>query len=380
MIEFKAECGHTVRARDEDAGGVIRCSYCGRNAKVPDNLDSDLDFLFRDLDQSAQPVAEQRRGGWFRKRGKPLSRKGRTRGAFDPFALVLKLCYAALLIVIVVVVARKWVFPLVQGEGSVPWVNARGKEALPAERRTDPATQPRSPRFGLIRKQKPKGLYVASTPSGAMAYYVEESKAPPRGRIIEVAGVQQLRTDGECPRVPDGTYVVEIAFPWNDPRLNHYPEYWNFRRSVEHASDQQRRKLLEEYLVPDEAIDAFIAQTEEQIYLVRQYRATVRRGRFIGVQSLFLPKILKGEGPSFSIELLVNNHLPTKRAYEFDENHVRDELAYYGVPESDRRFVVEALARVGVIPYVTPDGRTRLFKIGMDGGIFATKIIREISQ
>ena len=63
MIEFKAECGHTVRARDEDAGGVIRCSYCGRNAKVPDNLDSDLDFLFQDLDQSAQPVAERRRGG-----------------------------------------------------------------------------------------------------------------------------------------------------------------------------------------------------------------------------------------------------------------------------------------------------------------------------
>jgi translation initiation factor IF-2 len=35
MIEFKAECGHTVRAKNEDAGQAVRCSYCGKAAKVP---------------------------------------------------------------------------------------------------------------------------------------------------------------------------------------------------------------------------------------------------------------------------------------------------------------------------------------------------------
>ncbi len=378
MIEFKAECGHTVRARDEDAGGVVRCSYCGRDAKVPDNLESDLDFLFRDLDQSAEPVAERRR--WLGRRGKRSTRKGKKRGGFDPFAVVLKLCYVALLIAIVVVVGRKWVLPLIEGQGLTLRAGVGQNESPSQGAKPESATRRRSSGPGLIHKKKPAGLYIASTPSGATAYYVEESKAPPRGRIVNVPGVQQLRTNGQCPRVSDGTYVVEIAFPWNDPRLNHYPDYWSFRRSVEHASDQQRRQLVEEYFVPDEAVDAFIAQTEDQIYIVRQHRASVKHGRSQGVQALFLPKIFKDDDRSFSIGALVMNCLPTARAYEFDEDHVRNELAYYGVPEADRRFVVEALARIGAIPYVTPDGRTRLFKIGVDDGIFATKVVRESAK
>ncbi len=51
MIEFKADCGHTVRARDEDGGGVVRCSYCGKPAPVPENNADDLDFLFTDVEQ-----------------------------------------------------------------------------------------------------------------------------------------------------------------------------------------------------------------------------------------------------------------------------------------------------------------------------------------
>ena len=37
MIEFKAECGHTIRAKDEDVGKVVRCAYCGREAQVPED-------------------------------------------------------------------------------------------------------------------------------------------------------------------------------------------------------------------------------------------------------------------------------------------------------------------------------------------------------
>ena len=35
MIEFPAACGHTVRARNEDAGKKIHCAYCGRKTTVP---------------------------------------------------------------------------------------------------------------------------------------------------------------------------------------------------------------------------------------------------------------------------------------------------------------------------------------------------------
>jgi hypothetical protein len=90
-----------------------------------------------------------------------------------------------------------------------------------------------------------------------------------------------------------------------------------------------------------------------------------------------LPRIAKDDGKSIAIEPLVTSILPAAPAYQFNEEHVRNELAYYEVPEVDRRFVVEALARVGAIAYVTPDGRTRLFKIGMHDGVFATKIVRE---
>jgi len=61
MIVFKAECGHTVRAKDEDAGGVVRCSYCGRNAKVPETDDTSLDLLLGEIEQTGTPVEERKR-------------------------------------------------------------------------------------------------------------------------------------------------------------------------------------------------------------------------------------------------------------------------------------------------------------------------------
>ncbi len=101
----------------------------------------------------------------------------------------------------------------------------------------------------------------------------------------------------------------------------------------------------------------------------------VRNGRSVGVRALFLPRIVLPGRESFSIAQLVTDYIPKERAYNFDERHLLEELVYHGVPESDRLFVVEALARIGVIPYVTPDGRTLFFKIGIhDGEIVAPEI------
>jgi hypothetical protein len=378
MIEFKADCGHTVRARDEDAGGVVRCSYCGRNASVPDSRDSELDFLFRELDEGGEVLREGRRRKG--RKAKAAARPKRSAATFDPFAVVLKLCYAALLITIVVVVARMWIMPLFEGPGAAQQTRNLGQRNGAQDAGRSPAAPARRQGTGpgLINLRSPDGLYVTSMPTGAAAYCLEVGNAPGRGRrILDVQGVRQFRTDGECPRAVDGTYVVEIAIPWNEPQLNRFPEYWSFRRAVEEATPERRRTLVENYYMPDDAVDAFVAQTEEQIYIVRQYHAVVRQGKSKGVQALFLPRIAKDDGKSIAIEPLVTSILPAAPAYQFNEEHVRNELAYYEVPEVDRRFVVEALARVGAIAYVTPDGRTRLFKIGMHDGVFATKIVRE---
>jgi hypothetical protein len=152
----------------------------------------------------------------------------------------------------------------------------------------------------------------------------------------------------------------------------------NFRRSIERASDVQRRQLVDDYFIPDEASDAFVAETDERIYFIRQYRGvSVLQHQSKGVRSLFLPRLGQREGRPFSIEALVASYIPDVRAYAFDEAHARNELNYYGVPETDMRFVMEALTRIGVIPYTTPDRRLRMFKIDIHDGAFTARVLRE---
>ena len=381
MIEFKAECGHTVRARDEDAGGVVRCSYCGRNAGVPDSASTDLDFLFNEVQPPAEPDAGARRRK--RRKGKPLfARRNRMPGEFNPFALVLRLCYAAALIIIVIVVARMYVIPMFDAQKRAQLLAGAAPTDSPSQR--DDAmskSQVRTRGPGLIRDTRITGLYVGSTPTGATVFCLDESKAPATGRIHHAPGCVQLRTNGEFPHLPDGSYIVEVTFPWNDPNLNSYPHYFEFRKQLEPASHEQRKRLTEDYFIPDEASIVFVDQAEDQIYLVRQYRGvTVRQGQSKGVRALFLPRIRGSEPRTFAVEPLVAGYIPNVKTYEFDEKHVRNELAYYGVADADQPFVLEALSRIGLIPYMTADRRVRLFKIGIQDGVFATRVVREASE
>jgi len=372
MIEFKAECGHTVRAKDDDAGGVVRCSYCGREANVPDEHGDGLDFLFNDVEQQdTQPVSKRRR------RAKP--KRVRPPGSFNPFSVVIRLCYAALLIAIVIVVGRKWVLPLFKGDGLERIVKPqRDEPPVPPTTTPENGDQRRVPP-GLIDREHLVGLYVSSTPPGALAFCVKESDAPAAGRIHQVRGATRFRADGNHPNVPDGNYVVELLFPWNDPSLTRHEGYTQFRRSIQAASNDERIRLVEEYFIPDEATAVFVDETDEQLYIVRQYRdIQVRDKQSSGVRGLFLPKLYPPGAPSFSVEaLLAGSYIPNRKAYAFDEGYVSGELDYYQVPAQDQRFVLEALSRIGVIPYVTPSQKTRLFKIGVYNGTFSAKVVRE---
>jgi len=378
MIEFKAECGHTVRARDEDAGSVVRCSYCGRNAEVPDKDAGDLDFLFRDIKQPDEPGRRRRK----RRTPKPAASRDGRPATFDPFAVVLKLCYVAALLVVGIVIARKWVLPMFE-EGAVSERNKLRQVEDTSRDASEPKRHARTEAVapGLIGQTAKLGLYVASVPEGAAVFCAEESKAPKAGRINEVPGVRQFNANGPGPRVPDGEYVVEVVFPWNDEKLtsetlSDFVNYRAFRRRIDAAPFDEGVKLMRDYFLPDEAADVFVAKTEDQIYLVRQYRGvTVRQGMSEGVRALFLPRIRTSDSESFSIEALLHGYIPAKKQYEFNELHVRSELVYYEVVQRDIRFVIEALSRCGVIPYVTPAGKTRLFKIDIHGGEFKAPVI-----
>ncbi len=383
MIVFKAECGHSVRAKDGDAGGIVRCSYCGRNAKVPETPDSNLNFLLEEIEQTGVSVKESRRRRPFfgKRRAVRDLRKDRS---IDPFDIILRLCYFAVLIVIMVVVVRKWVMPMFDAEERARRMGgADGSLATSSMEAAKKPSRPLRDAMGLTTESGLSGLYVSSTPTGAEAFVIEDSKAPAFGRINRVSGVGTQRTNGFFRHLTDGSYTVEIAFPWNDPSLSdpslsNYQDFLAFRRSIERASDAQRKQLVEDYFVPDEATEAFIAETDERIFFVRTYRGvTLREGRSKGVRALFLPRLGKREGRAFSIEPLMYGYIPDVRAYAFDESHARNELDYYGVPEAEQRFVIEGLQRIGVIPYPTSDGRMRMFKIDIHDGAFTARVLRE---
>jgi len=390
MIEFKAVCGHTVRARDEDAGNVVPCAYCGREVEVPHKDNDELDFLFRDVEQPEVTKRRRRR----RRKPKPVSLKDGKPTTFDPFAIVLKLCYVVVLLVVGIYVSYQWILPMLeQGiarqrqrsavTGSAP--NEGGDTTTPdrAGPRVDrPGTDRRGHGTpGLIGLAGKAGLYVASTPPGATVYCVEQSKAPSEGRIHQIPRVRQFAANGPSPRMPDGTYVVEVVFPWNaeslsSERLPHYEQYLAFRRRVEEVTLEKRAKLMRDYFLPDDATDVFIAETDDQLYLVRQYRdVTVRKGLSSSVRALFLPKIISSNGYSYDLKPLLDGYLPDVTQYTFNESHVRSELSYYGVAKEDVNLILEALWRIGTIPYVTSDRRIRLFKIGVHDGEFKMRVI-----
>lgn len=380
MIEFKAECGHTVRARDEDAGGVVRCSYCGKPANVPEETGDELDFLFNDIDQPDELPRSRRKRG----RKKARTKRARAPGAFNPFAVVLKLCYAALLIAIVIFVGRKFVKPLFEPGG----ITKRGEtddrrleQLEPEEPRETVQGAPAAP--GLIDREHLGVLYVSSTPPGARVYVLEAAAAPAKGPIHAEPGAKSFRANQRCPyHLQDGEYVVDVALPWVDDCLKSYPNYANFRRSIEDASPEGRRHLVEDYFLPDEADHVYVTESAEQVfYLARQYRhVEVRAERPEAVRALFLPRIPAGDGRSFSIEALVTqNYIPNRHGYAFRTESVLSELEYYRVPAADRPFIREALLRIGIIPYVTPDRRTRLFRIGIHDGMPSAPVIRKAS-
>lgn len=383
MIEFKAECGHTVRARDEDAGSVVRCAYCGRNADVPTGDTGELDFLFRDVKQPEETKKRRRR----RRKPKVVSASASKPPTFDPFTVVIKVCYVAAVLVISIFIARWWVLPKFAEDAATP-----SHETVPAEQTVDAQPEPplpMTPRVvtpGLIGRAAKLGLYVASTPAGAKVYVAERAKAPASGRINEVPGTRQFMANGPGPSLPDGDYVVEVEFAWNsevltDSGLPTADNYRAFRRQIEDESPDQHRSRMKAFFIPDSASDVFVDNTADQIYLVRQYREiSVRQGRSAGVRALFLPRISLSEGESFSIEPLLTAYLPGERLYAFNEQHVRSELAYYEVDQRSVQFILDALSRIGAIPFVAPDGRTRVFKIDIHDGGFKANVIGNIGE
>lgn len=375
MIEFKAECGHTVRARDDDAGGVVRCSYCGKESAVPEERRDALDFLLQDVVTAEEPAEPRKRR---RKKSRAMIPPRRPGKPIDPFAVVLKMCYAALLIAVSVVVGVKFVLPAFRG-GASPSVERHGEDSGVRPDRRDRTEVSKSSRLGLIDRDLLKGMYIASTPPGATAYYIESGRAPSSGRIVgSPKGVNELSLTGGSPgaRVSEGTYIVDVVFPHNDRALTSFEGYREFRHRIENGSAEDRSRAVREYFLPDEAAEVFVENIDDKILIVRQYReVTVRGGQSGGVRALFLPKLLKSDGKSYDIERISHRYLPSEKSYRFDEAHLQSELDFYEVDSTDRPFVMDALSRIGVLPHAAANGQIRLLKISINDGSFTARVL-----
>lgn len=382
MIEFKSECGHTVRAKDQDAGKVVRCNYCGKAANVPDGAGvagGGMDFLLGEIDRAGGDGAVATAAP--KRKGRSLfSRRRRKEGEFDPFAFVLKLVYAAALVTVVFLVGKLFVLPLIRGEG--PKAGADDPYALPPA--DSSAAQPNRPKresqgasrtAGLRTLVAASGLFISSTPPGAEIYYMPEASAPASGeRIADRKDALMTHAGAQIGDLVAGQYMIEVVFKWTDGSLNAYPVFREFREGIRSGNAAARARLMEEYFLPDEAVAAFVSQTEDQTFLVRQYVVDVRGGRWASVRSLFLPRIKATDGVGFAIGPVVR-YLPEEKPYLFDEALVRRELDFYRVPPADRQFLVDMLRAVGVAPYASSDGRTQMFKIAVEDGSFGVKEI-----
>lgn len=354
MIEFKSPCGHTVRARDEDAGRDVKCNYCGKEVRVPSDRADDLDFLLTEVGGSeVEPPARAKA-----RRGGPFSGR-RTRGESGPMDTVLKLTYAAVAVTVIVVVSRSFIIPQIQDMLSPP-------PPPPQQVAEQPAPKPQRGNMGL-GLEGAGGLYVSAVPATA-EIWVADGKGKSPGARIDGAGERKKLASGETLCGAEGPQLVEVALPWNDKSLRNYPDYLEFRRKLEHSeAGEPRNALMKSYFLPDNASAVFVAVSGEQTYLVRQYLVTPRKDEWASVQALFVPA-------QVSLQEVVTRYLPSEEKYRFDDEHVRGELEYYNVPVVDRTFVMDALKRVGVIPYETDDGsgekKIRLFKIDVGTGQF----------
>jgi len=372
MIEFKAECGHTIRARDEDTGGVVRCSYCGREAAVPEADDSSLDFLFQDV---RQPVEQAGKIG----KRKRLWRRGifsrRRHGEFDPFAVIFQLCWAALLIIIVIVVGAKLVKPAIpavaewwdglwgQRRSAPPPIHANDNDDRDSQGQRDERGKP-----GLIRNVP--DFLVTSTPLGATGYWMEVPKDPPNESICRLGNSTRFKVGTDRCKLKGGReYLVEIMFFLHAPQLVDYPGYIHFSKRVINASAdrKERSKLVNDYFMPDGAEKVFIAESD-RTYIARRYRVAVpNKGKPKPVRALFLPR-RDENGTPLSVEALLE-YIPVHRQYSLDDDYVKKQLRrLYEVPERDVQWVHSVLSRIGVLPYVTPDQRAWLLKIHPEDG------------
>jgi len=290
---------------------------------------------------------------------------GRPDTGFNPFALVLKMGYAAAIIIVLILVSTRvfkyWKSPERQ-QRSAERQAARKDE--PDRDRSEPS-QRKSAKLGLFAgkklSSKKGGIYVNSVPSGAMI------RVRPKGTgdAIEIFRDPQAQayTSKGAIELPAGCYEVAVAVKINHPTLREYPDYVSFRRKIDAGGG---KTVLDAYFLPDGADEVTTVELPYRPMLfVRKYKCEVIGKEWTPLTALFLP-----DRP---ISQLIK-FLPRKDSYGFDDADVEWELDYYGVHPNDWKYITKALHRMGMVMYRSPtDSTYSCFMIHLLDGSMTTR-------
>jgi hypothetical protein len=315
MIEFKAQCGHSVRAKDSDAGKMVKCRYCGRVVQVPLADNGKLEALLGEPD-AARPTATPKPGARYRQ---PRA----------PTRLIKALL--GLIYVVVAVVALAFGLKLVLQRVHLPRTS---EPQTPAETPApEPQGRPASPNpYAECSQLKlgQSGLVLRSVPTGARVYLAgpEQDKAaeanPTRNSSLYRAQTPLVLSD-----LQPGQYRAGFALAINDELLCRWPGYFSYRGDVEKKG---RRDL--DYFLPDDADGQGIDNPGNGPLLIyRTYPAVLRSTEWSVVIALFLPAL--------PIEEYLSQ-LPADTRFDFREQRARDELKFYGVSQDQSELFIRA--------------------------------------
>ncbi|HUU81916.1 MAG TPA: hypothetical protein VM243_00305 [Phycisphaerae bacterium] len=370
MIEFKADCGHTIRAKDEDEGKVVRCSYCGRETQVPMTEANGLDSLFAEVESSE----DQAGAAVSRKTRRAMKRSGVSVGTarrgpgFNPLAVAMKMAYAAGIIIVLILASnyayRYWSALDSGRKEQRSGVSKEGSVSEPA-----PGGKHQDRGRGLLAaklSKKSGGIYVTSVPVADQVRVRRREPGESGVSASELFADPELETckANKPIELRAGQYDVVVVVKVSDMNLMDYPGYVALRRKIDQGTCVPA--MLDGFFMPDGAVEVGTLRVPNLgPLLYRRYERQVIGKDWAPLTSLFLPY-----GPVSGMA----KYLPRKESYGFDEAYAKRELTYYGVPEQDQKYLTDTLRRVGMAVYKVPGELPyRCFGINLtDGSIVTT--------